>query len=338
MAEKKDKVGVQDIAEKLNISASTVSRALNDHPRISKETKEKVWQVARRLGYFNNQVVRPEVEQTEVVLLVVPKLDFSFNRELLAGVRDYFSRKGYYVFVMDSQQGEEMINSFFREYKKYNISGIIHVLCKNSIPADFYSSFHKDLFPVVTVFQPDNDNLVSSVMPDLFQGIYESVKYLKSINAVNAALFLENGDRPVDHQIVSSFNSVYESMEIEDMPEVYYLNDDPDLVRNAVESFVKKGFPDVLFVKNVIIAVEVLNEAERLGISIPGDMLLITIDTFAGTKKLSSNMSLLKLPAYDMGEKAAAILMHQIGNPGNEKKTAVVPVKFILKGSAMRLH
>ncbi|NPA36943.1 MAG: LacI family transcriptional regulator [Chlorobi bacterium] len=338
MTEKKEKVGVQDIAQMLNISASTVSRALNDHPRISKETKDKVWKVARRLGYFNNQVVRPEVEQTEVILLVVPKLDFSFNREVIAGVRDFFSKLGYYVFVMDSLQGEEMIKSFFKEYKKYNISGIVHVLCNKNITAEYYNTLKKDLFPVVTVFEPDDSTAgVSAVLPDLFQGIFDSMKYLKSINAGKIALLLENKEKPEDSQLVSSFYSVCESLEIDQTPDIFYLNDEVEKVGYVLEALVRNGMPDVLFVKNVVIAVEVENEARRLGISIPGDVMLITIDTFTGTKRLAGNMSLLKLPAYEMGQKAADLLMYQIENPGADKKTSVVPVKFILKGSAMRI-
>ena len=336
---KKEKIGVQDIAKVLSISASTVSRALNDHPRISKDTKDKVRQVAKRLGYFPGIQEQVTPQKAEKVVVLAPSLEYAFYREVIAGVRDFFNKHNYIVFIADANRGEDFISSFFSTYKKYGVSGIIHIICNRNIPKDFYSTPLKDMTPVVSVFEPDNETGVSSVLPDLFHGIYKSVKYLKSMNIEKVALFLENRDKPDDHQILSSFESAFESMGIDlSNLSVRYREQGTGSVGSIFEKMLKENnLPEVVFVKNVMAIFEVENETKRLGIKIPEDMLLVTIDTGSGTKRMTSSMSLLKLPAYDMGHKAASMLMHQIKNPGTDKKTAIVPVNFILKGSSMRI-
>ncbi len=336
---KKEKVGVQDIANVLSISASTVSRALNDHPRISKNTKDKVRQVAKRLGYISGAAELVTTEKAEMIVVLAPSLEYAFYREVIIGIRDFFQKHNYIVFIADTNLGEDSVLSFFKTYKKYGVSGIVHIICDRTIPKDFYSIPLKDMLPVVSVFEPDKGTEISSVLPDLFQGVYKSVQYLNSLDIKKVVLLLENKNKPEDHQILTSFESAFESLNLElSNLSVRYREQGSRSLGHVFETMLKENnLPEVVFLKNVMAIFEVENETKRLGIKIPEDMLLITIDTGSETKRVTSSMSILKLPAYDMGYKAATILMHQIKNPGTDKKTAIVPVNFILKGSSMRI-
>ena len=336
---KKGKVGVQDIADILNVSASTVSRALNDNPRISKDTKDKVWQVAKRLGYFSGMPDFVSPEKSEVITVLVPSLEFSFYREVIAGARDYFEKKNYDVFIVDARNDENNVSDFFGKYKKYGVSGVIHVVCDRTIPADFYSILLEEALPVVSVFEPEQKTGVSPVLPDMFHGVYNSIKHLYSVGIKKITLLLENKDCPLDNQIKNSFISAIESLGGEtDTLSVFYSGKDERSVKHIIDSVLsKRGRTEVIFVKNVTAAFNVELELHRAGIKVPDDMMLITIDTVSGVKQIASNMSLLKLPAYDMGYKAAEMLMAQIRNPKTDRKVSVIPANFILKGSALRI-
>ncbi len=337
---KKEKVGVQDIADVLKISASTVSRALNDHPRISKGTKDKVRQVAKRLGYFSGVPDLSPVEKGDAIAVMIPSFEFSFYREIIKGIRDYFGKKGYDVFIVDTRNDENNVADFFDKYKKYGISGVVHVICDRTIPAGFYSIPLEDAFPVVSVFEPDDSTEVSSVLPDLFNGICNSLKHLYSAGAKNISLLLDNEKDPLDNQILNSFLSAMESItgETKGLSVFYGADDDWNAVSRIVNNVSGNGeMGDVLFVKNVITAFDVELELLRAGMKVPDDVMLVSIDTAEGVKKIASNMSLLKLPAYDIGHKAAEMLLDRIKSLKSDKKVSVVPANFILKGSAMRL-
>jgi len=336
---KKEKIGVQDIAKVLSISASTVSRALNDHPRISKDTKDKVRQVAKRLGYFPGIQEQATPQKAEMVVVLAPSLEYAFYREVIYGARDYLEKKNYDITIFDTRKNDQYVSGLFGKYKNFGISGIIHVVSDRSIPADFYSGLIDDAMPVVSVFEAECPSGISSVLPDMFKGVYQSVKYLQSIGVSRIALLLEHENCPVDHQIVSSFISAYESVSrnAEDISFFYTDMENKSIDRIVTEIIGHDERPEVIFVKNVTSTFEVVSHLQREGIDVPGDMMVITIDTVSGTKQLSGNMSLLKLPAYEMGYRAAEMLMAQIRNPKTDKKVSVIPANFILKGSAMRI-
>ena len=339
MSDKKEKVGVQDIADILKISASTVSRALNDHPRISKDTKDKVKQVAKRLGYFAGATDLSTVEKGDTVTVLIPSFEFSFYREIIKGIRDYFGKKNYDVLIVDTRNDESNVSDFFGKYKKLGISGVIHVVSDRTIPADFYSIPLEEALPVVSVLEPDDNTKVSSVLPDMFNGIYNSLQHFYSLGVKEISLLLEYEDNPLDNQILNSFLAAIESLRGEVTGfSVFYTGGDESSVNRILNdlSGMDAG-AEVLFVKNVITAFSAELELHRTGIKVPDDIMLVSIDTALGVKQIAANMSLLKLPAYDMGYKAAAMLMEQIKNIKTDKKVSVIPANFILKGSALRI-
>ena len=335
----KEKVRVEDIARVLNISASTVSRALNDHPRISKETKEKVKQLASRMGYRPGIPELTNPEKTEAIVVLVPNLENELYRGLLAGLTEYLEKESFQTFVVNTNGDEGRVDAFFKSYKKYGISGIVHFICNRNISSGFYSVPLKDALPLVSVFEPDKAVDVSSVLPDMFQGISKIVRYLKSVKVSRVALLLEDEMRPEDFQIFSTFESAFEieGMNGDDLS-VHYLD-------RAVASFVKnvelilkgKNRPQAILVKGGYTVVEIVNLCGRLKLKIPEDILLIAITADSNSSALTSNLSMLKLPAYEMGYKAAQLIMDQIHDVDAGKKTAIKPASFILKGSAIRM-
>jgi LacI family transcriptional regulator len=335
---KKEKVGVQDIADILNISASTVSRALNDHPRISRETKDKVWQVAKRLGYFSGIPEFSSPTKSDAVTILVPSLRSAFYIEVIEGIRDHFEKNGFNVFVLDTRNDDAKAADFFKKYKNYGTSGVIHIVCNRNIPAGFYSIPLSEALPVVSILEAEHDLGVSSVLPDMFHGIYNSLEHLKLTGIKRISLLLEHEACPLDHQIVSSFKSAMETVfgSAGSLSVFYSDRDEKNLKRITSSAINSKTRPEVMFVKDMTTAFVVNNEFSRAGINVPGDVMLITIDTVSGVKQLSNNMSILKLPAYDMGQKAAEMLSRQIQEPLSDKKMAVITSNFILKGSTMR--
>ena len=333
---KKEKVRAQDIAKVLKVSASTVSRALNDHPRISKETKERVKQVASRLGYFNGIPELMNPEKAEAVVVMVPSIDSNLYREVVSGITDSLRENNFQTFIVDTKGDSDSIHSFFRTYKKYGISGIIHIICKRSIPDDFYSVPVKDTLPVITVFEPDTDTGFGSVLPDMFQGTHKIVNYLKSLKLNKIALILENEDKPEDSNIVSAFEAAIEMSGSNRISlSVFYCG--REVGKGVEQLFNGEKQPQVIITKGTLAAMEVMRISGNTGLKIPDDLLLIAIDSDTQIAGLKNNLSLLKIPAYEMGYEAGRMLIYQINNPEAERKTEVKPVSFILKGSAIRM-
>ena len=336
---KKEKVRVQDIAKVLKISASTVSRALNDHPRISKDTKDKVKLAASRLGYQFGMPQLLNPEKAEAIIVMLPSLDNNLYREILAGATDFLHENAFQTFVIDTRGNDEHAHSILQSYKKYGISGIIHVISNRNIPGDFYSVPKRDALPLVTVCEPESNTGLSSVLPDLFQGFFKIAQYLKSLGIKKTALLLEDENKPEDCQIVSSFESAMETLEIDKAGlSIFYLSDEGTWSAKNIKDLLKgKKRPQAILVKGAHATLEISNIAKGLGLQIPDDLLLIAMDAESGVSSSTANLSLLKFPAYEMGYAAAEMIMYQIHHPDAERKTSVKAVQFILKGSAIRV-
>ncbi len=337
---KKEKIGVQDIAEALNISASTVSRALNDHPRISTETKIRVKQTAARLGYNRKFPEEVTVQQGDVIALIVPSLDDDFYRGIAEGIGVFFKENGFHTFIVNTLNDKEYKKNFYNNFRKYGISGIVDVVSdKNVVPADF-DIIKKEALPFVMVCEPDENTLFSVVLPDMYPGVQKIVDYLESLKIKSVALILEDKNRTEDYYILNSLKSAIDSTEREkiELSVHYPVFKGENFIKEVETILKKKNRPQVLLVKNIYHATEVLLLASRMGVDIPGDVLLIAVGVDNKTGALAPNLSLLKLPAYEMGYEAGKLLFYQIKNFDTEKKLSVLPSEFILKNSAIRIN
>ncbi len=337
---KKAKVGIQDIASYLKISASTVSRALNDHPRISKETKDRVMAAASKLGYNPGMPELMAPEKAEAVAVLLPSLDTALYREIAAGISNYLNLHNYHTFIIDTEGDERKETLFFKTYQKYGVSGIIHVVSNRHLSESFYNPVLSGKLPLVTICEADFESNISSVLPDVFQGFDKILNYLNTLNIKSLALVLEEENNPIDHQLASSFESAAEvtAPGISNISILYFDRETSSFSRNILQLLEQKNRPEVIIVKDTISALEVHHLAEREGIKIPEDILLIGIGSDYKMENLASGLSLLKMPGFTLGSEAAEILFDKIKNNTTEKKSEIVPVNFILKSSSIRMR
>ena len=93
-------ITIYDIAKHLNISATTVSRGLKDHPTINKNTRKKIFEAAKHLGYRSNTFASSlRSKKTFTIGVVVPRLNSYFMSAALAGMEDAASRENYNLII-----------------------------------------------------------------------------------------------------------------------------------------------------------------------------------------------------------------------------------------------
>src|SRR5258705_9186185 len=101
-------ITIYDIAKHLNISATTVSRGLKDHPTINKNTRKKINEAARELGYRSNTFASSlRSKRTHTIGVIVPRLNSNFMSSVLSGMEDAASREGYNLIISQSLERTE---------------------------------------------------------------------------------------------------------------------------------------------------------------------------------------------------------------------------------------
>jgi DNA-binding LacI/PurR family transcriptional regulator len=124
--EVKAHVTLKQIAQELNVSVMTVSRALNNHPNVDKKTREKVLQVAKRLGYIPNFIAKSLVKKkTYTIGVVVPEITYSFFPEAIRGIEEIASSHGYQLILAYSAENAQKERSALITLASKRVDGIL---------------------------------------------------------------------------------------------------------------------------------------------------------------------------------------------------------------------
>ena len=132
-------VTIKNIASQLNISVSTVSRALNDHPDIHTQTKKVVRKLADELGYNPNIIARSlKSNQSKQIGVIVPEIRHDFFANAISGIEEVAYQKGYTIVIAQSneQQEREMIN--LDSMYLHRVAGIIVSISQTTTSSDHF--------------------------------------------------------------------------------------------------------------------------------------------------------------------------------------------------------
>jgi len=172
---------LKEIAKRLNVSVSTVSRALSNHPRIGNETKEKVQQLAKELNYEpNTQAIFFKQNKTHVIGVVLPFIREEFFSEAISGIEAVALEHNYTILFGqsfdDPQREVQVVNTM----KKQRVDGLIISLSKRTTNYDHLQSLDKYDIPVVYFDRVPSFKEANKVYCNLYQGTIEMVNWLFS--------------------------------------------------------------------------------------------------------------------------------------------------------------
>ena len=120
------KVTILDIAKELNTTFSTVSRALRNHPGISKSMKAAIQQKAREMGYRTNAIASAlRSGKTNIIGVLVPRLDVSFFSSVVHGIEKVLNERGYTLLLFQSQESFDQECKGLDTFIRARVAGIL---------------------------------------------------------------------------------------------------------------------------------------------------------------------------------------------------------------------
>ncbi|QEC79695.1 LacI family DNA-binding transcriptional regulator [Mucilaginibacter ginsenosidivorax] len=187
---------IKEIAKRLKVNASTVSRALHGHPSIGLVTTMRVNKVANELNYERNQTaIFFKQRKTFTIGVVLPDFSDAFFSSALSGIEDYASKKNYNVFVGQSLENPDKEKSILDTMKNHRLDGIIISISKNTTDYEVFNQLKKYNIPVVFFDRiPDMEDIHYSAC-NLQSGMLQAVDCLvekghRNIGLINGPLHL----------------------------------------------------------------------------------------------------------------------------------------------------
>ncbi|MDH5400619.1 MAG: LacI family transcriptional regulator, partial [Cyclobacteriaceae bacterium] len=176
---KGSQVTIKDIARELNISPSTVSRALKDHPDISNDTKKAVTDLAAKWNYQPNTIAMGlRQNKTNTIGVIIPELVHFFFSTVISGIEDVAYSGGYSVIV--SQSGENLEREALDIQTMFNhrVDGILMSVTKETDHFEHIGAIFDRGMPMVFFDRVIDSIACSKVVVDDFEGGYQATAHL----------------------------------------------------------------------------------------------------------------------------------------------------------------
>ncbi len=331
-------VTVQDIAKVVNISASTVSRALNNHPKISQKTKEKVWEAARRLGYQPNIPVYLNQEQTRAICFMVPELENSYYLNAIESVRQYAQKMNYHLYIAPTNGSISTEEFYVQSLINLKIEGVIVALSGTDNKLEHLKSLLNYNIPTVFINKNKYNIEATSIIPDIFTGAYKATKHLISMACKNIHLIVSNAENPLYTDLIEAYQTVMD--EQNDKSDNKFIHSDISN-RKKLENLLNdlkanNSLPDGIISGNRELNSFITDWFENNGLKIPEDLLLVSFENGKIEEYTKNTVSSILVSGSKIGKLAAESLFKQINKQEITKETIIVPAKFIIKGSSIR--
>ena len=170
---------IKDIAKILNISTSTVSRALKDHPDISEETKEAVRRVAESVNYRPNALALSlRCAKTNIIGVVIPEMTHHFFSSVVAGMDETAQERGYNTMICQSNESLEREKKALQNLVDSRVDGILLSLSKETTDTEFLKQLVKEGVAIVTFDRVADDMEIGRVLTDDFKGANDAVNLM----------------------------------------------------------------------------------------------------------------------------------------------------------------
>ncbi|RDV15322.1 LacI family transcriptional regulator [Pontibacter diazotrophicus] len=328
--ENKTKVTIHDIAEKLNITASTVSRALNNNPRISELTRKAVLKTAKQLNYQPNHIAAAlRHGKSHIIGIIVPTADRAFFSSVVRGIEDMANNLNYKVIICQSYDNYEKEIQTIDALLSARVDGIIASIGKNTENFDHFKRIQAEGIPLV-LFDRTTDALeVSQVMIDDYLGAYKVVEHL-----------IQQGCRRIAHFTSPKKVSIFKERlrGYSDALSDYGIPYDEELVvqsnlqlvdgRESMEKLLKlKERPDGVFSASDYGAMGAMQVLKENKFKIPQEVALAGFSNDPFTSFTDPALTTVDQFSMTMGKKTAEIFFEQLKS-GNKE---AVPQKIVLK-------
>jgi LacI family transcriptional regulator len=340
---KNGKSTIHDIARKLNITASTVSRALNDHPRISDETKKAVLKAAQKLNYQPNNIAAAlRNGKSNIIGIIVPTADRTFFSSVVRGIEEIANKSKYNIMICQTYDQYEKEVATVEALLNARVDGIIVSHAKETENFDHFKKVRDKGIPLI-LFDRSNDDLeVSQVVVDDFLGAYNATEHL-----------IKQGCKRIAHLTSTRKISIYKER-LRGYREALLSNRlkyDESLVigsnlqledgRNSMLQLLsKKTIPDGIFSASALSAVGAMQVAKEKRFKVPDQLAIVAFTNEPFTSFTEPSLSAVDQHSMRLGNAAAEIFLEEVKGGKQNKFIAqkiVLKPELIIRGSSLRL-
>ncbi len=307
-------VTIKDIARELGISVSTVSRALQNHPDISKHTKNQVQQCAQRLHYKPNLMASNlRTKKNTTIGVIIPELNHHFFASVLDGIEYAANKAGYNILICQSSESVEKEIRNAQMLLNSRVAGVLVGISKETTDLQHLQDIIECRIPLVLYDRPCPSLLCDQVISDDYAGAYNAVEYLIQTGCKRIMYFSSPMQLEVAHRRYQGWRDALLHYGL-DIPNSAIITCDTraQAIIETPKILNSKERPDAIFCVNDDCAAGVLYAAQILGMKIPHELSICGFSDAPLCRTSSPMLTTVEQHGREIGKRAARRLIEQL--------------------------
>lgn len=331
---------IVEVAERAKVSIATVSNVIRGTRRVSPKLEERVRAAIRELDYYPNEIARSlKVKQTRMLGMIIPDITNPFFPEIIRGAEDTAFERGYFLVTAntDEQIGRE--RRIIGALRSYRVDGILLASAPGKDASHIRSTMDAGI-SIVCLDRSVAGVKTDAVLLDNVRGGRECVRHLIQSGHSNIAIITGSLTLQTGRERLRGYEEALAEAGVEVDRKLIFEGDfrDESGYRLAKEMLRRRVRPTAVFVCNGVMTLGVLKAFEEMGVRCPEDIALATFDDLAADHSFHPHLTAVVQPSYDIGSRAATILMDRIEGKltGNPFVVRIVPTLIVRESTTAR--
>lgn len=340
-----NKTTIHDIARAMKIDASTVSRALNNSPRVSRKTKDRILAKANELGYQRNELasnLRKNV--TNTIGVIVPRISRHFFSSVISGIEEAAYIGGYNVIICQSMEQLERERKIIANLLANRVAGVLLSVSMETVEFDHLLNMKNNGTPFLFFDRHCEIEGVSSVLIDDFRAGFDATEHLILNGCNNIGHFSGPQELAIYRNRTAGYKKALEKHRIPYRQEMVLhsrlMEEDGEVGARTLLSLPYKV--DGLFSANDVAAIGAMKYFKKEGVKVPEHVSIVGFSNEPVSGIIDPSLTTMDQPGFEIGQLATRLLLQEINKTPNTNidmaKTTILKSSLIERESSGRFN
>lgn len=333
-------VTMKEIAKKLGVSVSTVSRALKDSPELHADTKTRIVEMAKSMNYQYNLLAQSlRISRSKVLGVIVPELTSHFFSSNISGIQDTAYKRGYNIMICQSNESFEQEKANVRTLVSSQVDGLLISLSRETKSYEHLQELYDREIPFIMFDRVTEEIPVSKVTVDDAHGAYLVVHHLLEQGFKKIAYFSGPEDLYISKKRKEGYLEALKEFGIPEKDSRVYITDLTFEMNRKItlDMLQEQDRPDAIFAMIDPLAVEVMMILKENGVRIPEDIALAGFTNNPTSAVVEPSLTTVSQPGYEMGQLAANHLLDQLDElVSDDPQTFVLLTTLVARNSTKK--
>jgi DNA-binding LacI/PurR family transcriptional regulator len=336
---KPEQITIKYLAKRMNMSASTVSRALRNLPEVNTETRRAIRELAKQLDYHPNYMAQSLVKsKSNFIGIVVPDISAVFFSSAVVGIQEVVTSAGYHTMICSSGERYETEIANVRNLVSSKVEGLIVSLSSETKDHSHFRQLQKKGIPMVFFDRVSEEIDVSKVVVDDYEGAFNAVTHLIEAGCRRIAHLSGNRALSISKNRMKGYMDALQAHNIPvDENLIIHCGFNKEHIICATKRLMQlPNPPDAIFVIIDPVAIQAMLVLKEMGYRIPEDVAIVGFGNEPVSSIIEPSLTTVDQNSIELGRIAAHLFLQQLEGKSTSFKpqTKVLKTQLIIRNSS----